>query len=183
MKLALFDLDGTLFDTRKINYNAYQKALSEHGYEIGYDFFSTCCNGKHYKEFLPSIVECPAIVEEIHLKKKDYYSLFLSEAVVNDALFSIIEEIRNTFYTALVTTASRKNTLEILEFYKKNDLFDLLITQEDVQKKKPNPEGFLKAMKYFKVQPTDTVIFEDSDVGVEAAMRSGANVYIVKGYN
>ena len=182
-KLVLFDLDGTLFDTRKINYSAYLKALLEYGYKIDYDFFSNCCNGKHYKEFLPAIVQSPTIIEEIHRKKKDYYSMFLSEAIVNEALFSIIEEIRDTYYIALVTTASRKNTVEILDYYKKNALFDLLITQEDVQKKKPDPEGFLTAMRWFKMQPRDTVIFEDSDVGVEAAIKSGACVYVVKGYN
>lgn len=182
-KLALFDLDGTLFDTRKINYNAYSKALLEYGYKINYDYFSTYCNGKHYKEFLPAIVKCPTVIEEIHRKKKSYYSTFLSDAVVNEALFSIIKEIRRTYYIVLVTTASRKNTLELLEFYQKRSLFDLLITQEDVKKKKPDPEGFLKAMKYFKIHPKDTIIFEDSDVGVEAAIKSGGCVYVVKGYN
>lgn len=182
-KLALFDLDGTLFDTRKVNYMAYQKAMQEYGFDIDYNYFSSQCNGRHYKEFLPSIVDNEKIIEEIHHKKKGYYSLFLSEAVVNEPLFSIIETIKHSYYVALVTTASQKNAQEILSFYNKLNLFDLLITQEDVQRKKPDPEGFLKAMANFNISSEKTIIFEDSDVGIEAAIRSGASVYVVKGYN
>ena len=60
---------------------------------------------------------------------------------------------------------------------------DSYVRQEDVEKKKPNPEGFLKAMDYFQILKSDTIIFEDSDVGVEAAEKSGANVFVVKGYS
>ena len=54
--------------------------------------------------------------------------------------------------------------------------FDLIISQEDVKNKKPDPEGFQKAMDFFKVQCRNSIIFEDSDVGIEAALRSGATV-------
>lgn len=182
-KLALFDLDGTLFDTRKVNYMAYKKAMQEYGFDIDYEYFSSQCNGRHYKEFLPSIVDNEEIIEKIHDKKKKYYSIFLSEAVVNEPLFSIIETIKDSYYIALVTTASRKNAQEILSFYRKNELFDFYVTQEDVQSKKPDPEGFLKAMANFDISAEKTIIFEDSQVGIEAANKSGASVYVVKGYN
>ena len=45
-----------------------------------------------------------------------------------------------------------------------------------MSKKKPDPEGFLKAIEYFDVNPEDTVIFEDSDVGIQAALASGSQV-------
>ena len=41
----------------------------------------------------------------------------------------------------------------------------LFFTIDDVKNGKPDPEGFLKAMEYFKVKPENTIIFEDSDVG------------------
>lgn len=184
-KLALFDLDGTLFDTRQVNYRSYQKALEEYGFQIDYPYFSAKCNGRHYKDFLPIILgnqNTDALMEGIHRKKKAYYPLFLSEVAVNQPLFSLIDAIRNSYYIALVTTASRKNTEEILSYYHKDGTFDLWITQEDVQKKKPDPEGFLKAMRHFGISPENTIIFEDSEVGIEAATRSGGSVYVVKGY-
>ena len=79
----------------------------------------------------------------------------------------------------MVTTASRQNCEDILKYFNKGDLFDLIIVQEDVKRVKPDPEGFNSAMNYFSVEPDQTVIFEDSKVGIEAARRSGANVMIV----
>lgn len=85
------------------------------------------------------------------------------------------------FYNiALVTTASKKNSEEILNFFNKKNLFELIISAEDVKNKKPDPEGFVKAMNYFNIDPKDTIIFEDSNVGIEAAIKSGANIFKVK---
>ena len=87
-----------------------------------------------------------------------------------------MEIIKDFYNIALVTTASKKNSEEILNFFNKKDLFELIISAEDVKNKKPNPEGFIKAMNYFDINPKDTLIFEDSDIGIEAAIKSGANV-------
>lgn len=54
------------------------------------------------------------------------------------------------------------------------NIFDLIITGEDVVKTKPDPEIFFKCMRYFNVMPKETVIFEDSDIGIEAAKDTGA---------
>lgn len=180
--LALFDLDGTLFDTRMVNYLSYDHALDEFGCAVDYDTFVTNCNGRSYREFLPAILGNDAHLEAVHQKKKQLYSTFLHEAIVNEPLFQLIETIRPTYYTAVVTTASKKNTEEILTHFRKTKLFDLIITQEDVVKKKPDPEGFLKAMAHFSMTAAQTIIFEDSDVGLEAARKSGAAVYAVKEY-
>lgn len=91
-------------------------------------------------------------------------------------LFAIINGIKNQYYIALVTTASRENCMELLQFYNVQDCFDLIITQEDVEEVKPAPEGFIKAMSFFNVIPQNTIVFEDSEAGIEAALRSKACV-------
>ena len=106
----------------------------------------------------------------------------LSETVENKHLFEIINAIRNEYYIVLVTTASRKNSEDILKYHNRLDEFDLIISQEDVKKKKPDPEGFCKAMDYYQILKEDTIIFEDSDVGIEAAEKSGATVFVVRGF-
>ena len=181
-KLALFDLDGTLYDTRKVNYCAYKKALERFGCTLDYDFFGQHCNGKHYTTFLPRIVKNIDYMEEVHNLKKSFYHEFLSEAVENRNLFSLIQCIRQNYHIGLVTTASKKNSEELLRYYNRLSEFDLFICQEDVEKKKPDPEGFLKAMDYYGISGEHTIIFEDSDTGVEAARKSGATVFVVKGF-
>lgn len=181
-KLACFDLDGTLFDTNIVNYCAYQQALSEEGFDIDKNYYITNCNGRHYTEFLPIITNNAenSIIERIHQRKKELYLSFLDKAIVNEALFEIIVGLRNIGYkTAVVTTASLKNTKDILTYYNKLKYFDELITSEDYQRKKPAPDSFLIAMEKFEVEPENTIVFEDSEVGIQAARASGATVFVV----
>ena len=78
---------------------------------------------------------------------------------------------------------SIQNVRDILNYFEVNDYFDLILSQEDVTFKKPSPEGFLKAIELAKVSINDVLIFEDSDVGIEAAKLSGAKFVRVYGYN
>lgn len=181
-KLAIFDLDGTLYDTRRVNWMSYNKALKDYGITIDFEYFSQKCNGLHYKKFLPYIMGGEKFVENVHTLKKQYYSEFLDEAVENKNLFSIIQSIKRDYYIALVTTASKTNCEEILKYNGRMDDFDLILSQEDVSEKKPAPEGFIKAMEYFDVSRENTLIFEDSEIGISAANSAGVDVVVVKGY-
>lgn len=186
-KLAIFDLDGTLFDTKDVNYNAYQNAIKmvEIDVKIDYNDFCNLYNGKNYREFLPKII--PDITEEqmknIHNFKKNIYTKYLDKAKKNNLLFAIIQEMKKSFFISIVTNASKKNVDDILEKFSIKELFDLLITQEDIENPKPSAEGFLKAMDYFNISKENTIIFEDSEIGIQAAVKSGADYVKVYGYN
>ena len=178
-KLAVYDLDGTLFDTSRVNWLSYQEAVRPYGADIDYAYFRDFCNGRHYTEFVPVLLGGKADEEQlkvIHAAKKAAYQKYLGEARMNWALFDGIRAQRDQMHTAIVTTASRKNTEEILDHFAVRELFELILTQENITKVKPDPQGFLMAMEYFGIPAERTVIYEDSDVGIEAARRSGALV-------
>lgn len=177
--LAVFDLDGTLFDTGEVNYHAYREALLAYGIHLEKEYFLTRCNGRHYTEFLPAVMGTTSGLEEVHRMKKMMYAANLDKARENRQLFQIIKRIKDVYHTAVVTTASRQNTVDILSFYGYDSLFEYLVTQEDVTEAKPSPQGFLMAMEYFKAEPSNTIIFEDSDVGIRAARKTGAAVVVV----
>ena len=182
-KLAIFDLDGTLFDTGRVNYLAYQKALGELGFSLSEETYRRDCNGRHYRDYLPAVAPgiTDAEMERVHEAKKRYYPLFLGEARVNAHLLACMEGLRGQGYRmALVTTASRKNCTDILQRFGLETAFARIWSQEDIARVKPDPEGFLLAMAAFAVEPEDTVIFEDSDDGVAAATASGASVIRVE---
>ena len=179
MNLAIFDLDGTLFDTGEVNYFAYRDALLPFGIKLEHDYYIQKCNGRHYTEFLPVIMDCEENIEEVHRAKKYAYSKNLYRARKNIHLFEIIKCLKETYYTAIVTTASRRNTEDVLNYFKCSELFDYVISQENITKVKPDPQGFLMVMDYFDISPEHTVIFEDSDVGIKAARATGAAVIIV----
>ncbi len=191
-KLAIFDLDGTLFNTTSINYLAYKEALSIYGYELEHAFFSKECNGKHYAEFLPKLInlekpkdsiDIKKIVISIHEYKKIVYKKYIDKAIPNKQLINIIKLLKSEYNIALVTTATHMNCFELLEFFEIQELFDLIITGEDVFNTKPNPEGFLKAVSYFGVKKENVIVFEDSIIGEETAMRAGLQYFLVRGFN
>ena len=186
-QLAIFDLDGTLFDTKNVNFSAYKEAIKQSGLqtEIDYEFYCSFCNGNNYKVFLPKIIAgiTDEQMKEIHDRKKQLYSTYLYLARINEHLFSIIKSIRGEYSIALVTTASRKNVDDILQYFNVKEYFALLITQEDVKEIKPSPECFLRAMDMAGVTAESTIIFEDSKEGLEAAQQSGAQYVKVYGFN
>lgn len=184
MKLIIVDLDGTLFDTKDVNYHAYKDAIATYGYDIDYKYYCEFCNGRHYLDFLPQITtDDNEILTAMHKAKKVAYKKHLDKAVLNKGLVDIIRIMKSEYKTALVTTASKENCDDILNQFGLYDLFDLVVTHNDITKSKPDPEGFLKAMAYFCVKPEDTIIFEDSDVGLQAAKRSGAFYYKTYKFN
>lgn len=183
-KLAIFDLDGTLFDTTQVNYYSYRKASQSQGFSFcDFEYFKEHCNGRHYTTFLPNITtNNETLLLEIHREKKQSYKQFIQLAKENVHLFSILKALNHEYYISLVTTASKQNTMDLLEAFQKNHLFDIIITSEDVEQPKPSPEGFLKAMKHFEISSKDTIIFEDSSVGLRAAEMTGAVVFKVESF-
>ena len=176
-RLAIFDMDGTLIDTCRVNFMSYRKALSEEGIDLTEEYFNRECFGKGYKDYLPPLVNGdPDMVERVHERKVALYDDYLGEAEVNPMLDDFIRGMKEIYYMALVTTASRENVRDVTEHFGLNDKFDLILTAAEIRKLKPDPEGFLMAMRHFDIPPERTVIFEDSEVGIEAAMRSGAAV-------
>ena len=176
-KLAIFDLDGTLFDTTKVNYYAYNDAISQCNYQatMDYEYYCKKCDGNSYKSFLPDVI--PKIsqdgMELIHNKKKGLYKNYIMHARKNDHLFEIISIIKQKYIVCIVTTASLENVIDILEAFSVTDMFDFFITQEDVANLKPAPDCFLLAMEKANVCADDTIVFEDSQPGVDAAKAAG----------
>lgn len=182
-KLALFDMDGTLFDTSEVNYLSYQAAAMELGFQIERDKFMEVFVGKNYKDFLPLFgITDAGLLQQIHERKKELYPQFLSHAKLNIFLADIINNLPNEYKKVLVTTASRKNTIDILSSFHLDQAFDFCITQEDAAKLKPDPEAFIMAMERTGIPAENTVIFEDSQVGIQAAKACGAAVFQIRSF-
>lgn len=181
-ELIIVDLDGTLFDTIAVNGEAYRRALAEAGYDLPPRYYAERCDGHYYLDFLPGLMQGAdaAAIERVHDRKLALYSECLPAARKNEALFAILQAMRPACHLAIVTTATRKNVEEILALFHCREWFELILTNADVIKSKPDPEGFLKAMAHFGVSPEETIIFEDSETGLAAARASGAAVFKVE---
>ena len=181
-KLILVDLDGTLFDTVAVNAASYRAALEEVGSTVTDEYYAAYCNGGYYKTFLCPLLggdPAPELVEQVHDRKKALYAACLGAARKNEALFALLHAMRGTAHLALVTTGSRRNATEILDYFHCRELFELILTSEDVTRNKPDPEGYLTAMARFGADAAHTMIFEDSAPGLAAARATGAAVFAV----
>lgn len=181
--LVMVDLDGTLVETVKINYFAYKEALRMAGYDLGYEEYARKYDGLTYDVFLKFIDASMAkeTIEAIHDFKKQAYKKYMSYGVLNTNLVAMLQAMKSNGWTvALVSSASRKNIDDILRYFELEDLFEYICSKDDVNEPKPSPEGYLNLMCRLGETPKTTVIFEDSNAGIEAAQRSGINYYITR---
>ena len=75
-------------------------------------------------------------------RKKRLYVENLARPRENKHLFKIIDSIKDKYHLTIVTAASRRNTMDILTYFGYEDMFEYIVTQEDIIKVKSNPEGF-----------------------------------------
>jgi HAD superfamily hydrolase (TIGR01509 family) len=83
-------------------------------------------------------------------------------------------------YTACYTNSIKLTAELMLEKTGILNLIDYLVTNQDVNNPKPDPEGYLKCINYFNITKNMAIIIEDSPKGIEAAVVSGAKVIQVK---
>lgn len=182
LKAVLFDLDGTLFDTDRAIYLSYKEAAEKLGYTLAEEQFRTVCSGKDYRTFLKELY--PDIDDEkcrqIHTYKQECYSSYFSEVIPNRSAFAIAEIFGKTTTVGIVTTASRKNVCELLDYFGASDMFRLIVAKEDVVYQKPDPECYLTAMRMLGAARDEVIIFEDSETGLAAAEKASDYVYKVE---
>ena len=77
---------------------------------------------------------------------------------------------------AVCSNSVRQSVETMMEFAGLQPYLDLLISNEDVSKGKPDPEMYVKAMSTLEVQPEECLILEDNDHGIQAAIASGGNL-------
>ncbi len=187
VKLILLDFDGTLADTRRANALAYAATLREAGYPLTEEEYLGRYFGVRCDEFLRSYgIADPAERERLRLRKIELYPAFFDTVELNRPLWEFCRRNwRQGGRVWIVSTGSRANIdnamahlgiggPETPEARCPAGRVDGILAGPDVARSKPAPDCFLEAMRREGVTPRETLIFEDSAVGLEAARASGA---------
>jgi len=187
VKLILLDFDGTLADTRRANALAYAATLREAGYPLTEEEYLGRYFGVRCDEFLRSYgIADPAERERLRLRKIELYPAFFDTVELNRPLWEFCRQFRRQGGRVwIVSTGSRANIdnamahlgiggPETPEARCPAGRVDGILAGPDVARSKPAPDCFLEAMRREGVTPRETLIFEDSAVGLEAARASGA---------
>lgn len=187
VKLILLDFDGTLADTRRANALAYVATLREAGYPLTEEEYLGRYFGVRCDEFLRSYgIADPAERERLRLRKIELYPAFFDTVELNRPLWEFCRQFRRQGGRVwIVSTGSRANIDNAMRHLgiggpdedAPNGQVDGILSGADVVRSKPAPDCFLEAMRREGCTPSETLIFEDSDVGIEAARRSGAGYF------
>lgn len=184
IKAIFFDLDGTLVDTHKSNYLAYNKAINEYGFDISYEEFRKSI-GHQARTFLPWFAPglSDAGYEKIAARKAEIYRDTIRESVLNVGLVKHLHYLKKCHKIVLVTTAKKRNAMAALEQHGLSGYFDHMVTADDVEKSKPSPECYQLALKLCNIKPNEALAFEDSQPGMEAAEAAGIPVIVVNDFS
>ena len=181
IKLILLDFDGTLATTEEANMRAYALALKEEGIELDLAEYKRHYFGMRCPEFLRALgITNEEDMDRIRRRKIELYPTLFDSVHLNEPLWNFAQDFRaNGGKVWIVSTGQRDNITNAMRYLGIKDKVDGIITSLDVSEPKPSPEAFLKAMEIEGVTPAETLIFEDSFVGLQAAEASGAPYFKV----
>jgi len=186
-KLVIFDLDGVLIDSRDIHYHALNAALMKVGeqFVITYDEHLSSYDGLSTTVKLNKLTKEKGLPADEHRqvwkdKQEETFRIF-ADLDYDPDLKDYMEDLKEEGYQIAVCSNSIRNTVKIilmglgiLEYV------DLYVSNEDVKRSKPFPEMYWKAMTELNALPKDTVIIEDSHIGRQGALDSGAHLVTVE---
>lgn len=179
-QLAIFDLDGVIVDTAKYHYLAWKRL----GDELGIEFTeqdNERLKGVSRMRSLDIILELgnqkktQEEKEALTAKKNSWYVesiLQMDASQILPGVLDFLEDLKARSVKIALGSAS-KNARTILERVQITNYFDAIIDGNLVSKAKPDPEVFLLGATKLGVKPTQTVVFEDAQAGIEAALNAG----------
>jgi HAD superfamily hydrolase (TIGR01509 family) len=181
--MIVFDLDGVLVDACEWHRIALNNALKKVcDYEISLEDHYEIFNGIPTKVKLQTLTDMQIVKKEDHkkiydIKQKETIKLIKKKAKNRPEKIKMINDLKEKGLIVACYTNSIRETAELmLEKTGIIDLFDKIVTNQDVTKSKPDPEGYISLMDHFEVSAKDTLILEDSPKGFAAARASKARV-------
>lgn len=188
IKLIIFDLDGVLVDTKDIHYEALNLAIEEEAgkeYIISKNEHLNIYDGLKTNKKLEILSIEKGLPLSLHKKIWDKKQLITSSMItkleIDNNIVEVIKNLKEKGYLIACCSNSIKKTIfTALSKIGVIEYFDEIISNEDVKNGKPYPEIYWKAMSQLSCSSEETLIIEDSPVGLQAAKSSGANFMRVK---
>jgi beta-phosphoglucomutase family hydrolase len=186
IKGLIFDLDGTLADTMPYHFKGWKVACQKFGAEIDTAFLRkhTGSPGWIIADELLKICKLnkSVTVEQIMNEKlTEFYKLqHLVKAIT--PVVDIVKKYYGHLPMSIGTGGHREAVERTLKVTDLRKYFEIIITANDVENFKPHPETFLKCAEMMNVEPEYIEVFEDAELGIEAALVAGMKVTDVRSW-
>jgi len=188
IRLIAFDLDGVLIDVKDIHKDSLNLALAE----VGKEFIIS--DEEHLSVFdgLPTTKKLQLLTKTRNLPTDRYSDIWNAKQKLtlkmmkerlqqDDRLVEIFKALKEDGLQICVASNSIRETIKIaLLRTGLMEYIDFYVSNQDVKHPKPHPEIYLKSMITAEVSPKETVVVEDSSVGQQAAVASGAHLCSVR---
>ncbi len=189
LKAIIFDMDGVICDSEPLHMNAFQKVLHEQGISLTdqeyYDhylaFDDRGCFGEVFKAKGRALDSNS--MEALVDKKGHYFDEAMKEhLVIYPGAEGFVKKLADKYPLGLASGARRLEVEFVLKKAKIRGLFTAIVSADDVQKGKPNPESFQAALKILnqmrlsgsaEIKPGECLVIEDSIHGLSAAKAAG----------
>ncbi len=177
VKGLIFDLDGTLVDTMPYHFEGWRKACIKYGAHIDNSFLR-----KHTGS--PGWIIAGEIIKDCNLNGSVTIEQIVEEKLVEfykmqhlvkpiGPVTDIVKKYYGKLPMAVGTGGHRLAVERTLEITGLRKYFDIIVTANEVNSFKPHPETFLRCAELMKVEPQFIEVFEDADLGIEAAIKAG----------
>jgi len=197
-KLIIFDLDGVLINSRELHYHALNEAINtvasigygaKEKFSIDWDEHLSTYDGLPTKKKLEMLTKEKGLpakwYDEIYKEKQETTRHLILQMDESDKLLNIMDCARDTWgYKIAVASNSIRDTVKIaIHALGLTQYIDYYVSNEDVKRSKPYPEMYWQCMTALNAIPATTVIVEDSHIGREGAIASGAQLLAVENPN
>ena len=181
----LFDCDGTLADTMPAHYRAWLHVTKHHGILFDEDRFYAL-GGRPTRDILATLANEASIEIDLDHASEMKESAFLEQVKHVKAIDPVIAALRRAHGhvpVAVVTGGYRDVCEKILLQIGIREFFDCIVASEDTNRHKPHPDPFLEAARRLGVAPEGCLVWEDSDLGIEAARQAGMSWIDVRSFH
>ncbi|SCE88269.1 haloacid dehalogenase superfamily, subfamily IA, variant 3 with third motif having DD or ED [Micromonospora coriariae] len=171
----LFDCDGTIVDSMPLHYLAWRRALDEWGCEFPEDLFYAW-GGRPAIDIIVELNERHGLtmpVATVDERRESYYQELLPQLAAVPEVLAHIHDAHRQVPFAVVSGGTRASVTASLGALGLLDRFDVLVCADDYARAKPDPEAFLLAAEHLGVPPGSCLVFEDTDLGIQAATAAG----------
>ena len=183
-KGLIFDIDGTICDTMPVHFIAWRETAAEQGIDFTPELFLevTGIPALQTSQYLK--IKFKGDFDEIAFtrRKEERFEENMHKANPIWPVVKIIRENKGKLPMACGTGGSQYLAWKTLEIAGVKDCFEHVVAAEDVINHKPFPDTFLKAAELIGVEPSDCQVFEDGQLGLDAAERAGMMSVDVTGF-